>query len=167
MPNPDAGYTRDEAVAEAGRCIQCECMECVKTCEYLRAYGRYPRRYLREIYNNLSIVKGERKSNQFINSCSLCGLCGEVCPEDLGMGPIIKNARQVMVAQGRMPPSAHDFALRDMAFSNGDKFALARTRPGFAPATPSSFPAASSPALLRSRLRRSTPTSARSWATSG
>ena len=130
LVDPDAGYTRDEAAAEARRCIQCECMECVKTCEYLRAYGRYPRKYLREIYNNLSIVKGERKSNQFINSCSLCGLCGEVCPEGLGMAPVIKNARQVMVTQNRMPPSAHDFALRDMAFSNGDKFALARHRPG-------------------------------------
>ncbi len=130
LANPHAGYSREEAIAEAERCIQCECMECVKTCEYLRAYGRYPRKYLREIYNNLSIVKGERKSNQFINSCSLCGLCGEICPEDLDMGPIIKNARRVMVEQGRMPPSAHDFALRDMEFSNGDKFALARPYPG-------------------------------------
>jgi glutamate synthase (NADPH) small chain len=140
MANPGAGYTPDEAAAEARRCIQCECMECVKVCEYLRAYGRYPRKYLREIYNNLSIVKGERKSNQFINSCSLCGLCGEVCPEDLDMAPVIRNARQMMVAQNRMPPSAHDFALRDMAFSNGEKFALARNRPGAAASDTVFFP---------------------------
>ena len=130
MQDPIAGYSREEAIEEAGRCIQCECMECVKTCEYLRAYGRYPRKYVREIYNNLSIVKGERKSNQFINSCSLCGLCGEICPEQLDMAPVVKAARQVMVSQERMPPSAHDFALRDMAFSNGEKFALARHAPG-------------------------------------
>lgn len=130
MDAPEAGYSLLEAAAEAGRCIQCECMECVKSCEYLRAYGRYPRKYLREIYNNLSIVKGERKSNQFINSCSLCGLCAEICPEGLGMAPVVKLARETMVAQNRMPPSAHDFALRDMAFSNGDNFALARNRPG-------------------------------------
>ena len=36
----------------------------------------------------------------------------------------------MMVEQKRMPPSAHDFALRDMAFSNGENFALARTQPG-------------------------------------
>jgi len=30
-----------------------------------------------------------------------------------------------------MPPSAHDFALRDMAFSNSDQFALTRHQPGF------------------------------------
>jgi Fe-S oxidoreductase len=129
MDDPAAGYSLLEAKDEAGRCIQCECMECVKSCEYLRTYGRYPRKYLREIYNNLSIVKGERKSNQFINSCSLCGLCAEICPEGLGMAPVVKRARETMVAQNRMPPSAHDFALRDMAFSNGDNFALARNRP--------------------------------------
>lgn len=132
VSDPATGYTRQEATREAQRCIQCECMECVKVCEYLKHYGRYPRKYVREIYNNLSIVKGERKSNQFINSCSLCGLCGEVCPTDFDMGDVVKNARHVMVEQNRMPPSAHDFALRDMQFSNGDKFALARHRPGSA-----------------------------------
>lgn len=140
LVDPVAGYPREGAVAEAGRCIQCECMECVKVCEYLRSYGRYPRKYLREIYNNLSIVKGERKSNQFINSCSLCGLCAEVCPEGLGMAPVIREARQDMVSQGRMPPSAHDLALRDMAFSNSDKCALARHAPGRATSTAVFFP---------------------------
>ena len=130
MADPVDGYQPHEAIAEAQRCIQCECMECVKVCEYLKHYGRYPRKYVREIYNNLSIVKGERKSNQFINSCSLCGLCGQVCPTDLNMAEVTKNARRVMVAQNRMPPSAHDFALRDMQFSNSDKFVLARNRPG-------------------------------------
>lgn len=128
--NPAAGYDQREASQEAGRCLQCECMECVKVCAYLEHYGRYPRKYVREIYNNLSIVKGERKGNRFINSCSLCGLCAEVCPEDLSMGQVCKSARHLMVQQGRMPLSAHDFALRDMQFSNSDKFALARNQPG-------------------------------------
>jgi hypothetical protein len=35
-----------------------------------------------------------------------------------------------MVAQDRMPQSAHDFALRDMAFSQGDAFAMVRNAPG-------------------------------------
>jgi Fe-S oxidoreductase len=105
-------------------------MECVKVCEYLARFGSYPKKYVRQIYNNLSIVKGNRQYNKFINSCSLCGLCYEVCPEDLHMGTVCKNARQTMVKQGRMPPSAHDFALRDMQFSNSETFALARNKPG-------------------------------------
>jgi NADPH-dependent glutamate synthase beta subunit-like oxidoreductase len=140
MADPAQGYTRAEATREAQRCLQCECMECVKVCEYLKHYGRYPRKYVREIYNNLSIVKGERKTNQFINSCSLCGLCGEVCPEGLNMGEVNLAARQMMVAQNRMPPSAHDFALRDMQFSNSEQFALARNPPGAATSDAIFFP---------------------------
>jgi len=128
--DPGAGYSRDEAMREAQRCIRCECLECVKACAYLAQFGSYPKRYIRQIYNNLSIVMGTRHANKLINSCSLCGLCAEVCPEDVDMAAICKDARQTMVAQERMPPSAHDFALRDMAFSHGEKFALSRNAPG-------------------------------------
>jgi Fe-S oxidoreductase len=119
----DSGFSHEEAAAEAGRCLQCECMECVKACEYLRHYGSYPRKYVREIYNNLSIIMRSRTTNPFINSCMECGLCAEVCPTDLDMGEVNKDTRRTMVKTNHMPPSAHDFALRDMAFSNSDKFA--------------------------------------------
>jgi glutamate synthase (NADPH) small chain len=150
--NPTVGYCAEEAIAEAQRCIQCECMECIKVCEYLRHYGSYPKRYVREVYNNLSIVMGTRHANRFTNSCSLCGLCAEVCPNDLDMAAVCSDARRLMVQQGKMPPSAHDFALRDMAFSNSSKFATARNQPGTASSTYLFFPgcqlAGSSPAYV-------------------
>lgn len=133
-------YSRELAETEAGRCIQCECLECVKTCEYLNHYKGYPKKYIREIYNNLSIVMGTRHANRFINTCALCGLCSEVCPTDVDMGRICHDARLQMVETKRMPPSAHDFALRDMAFSNGEKFALARNAPGFESSRYAFFP---------------------------
>jgi Fe-S oxidoreductase len=124
------GYSQDEAVQEARRCLQCQCLECVKVCTYLEHYGSYPKKYVREIYNNLSIVMGHRQANQFINSCSLCSLCREVCPGDLDMGAVCRKARLTMVDQGRMPASTHEFALRDMEFSNSEEFALGRHQPG-------------------------------------
>ena len=130
MSDPARGYSKEEAVLEAKRCIQCECMECVKVCEYLNSFKGYPKKYIRQVYNNLSIVMGHRHANKLINSCSLCGLCREVCPEDLNMGMVCKKAREIMVGQGRMPPSAHEFPIRDMLFSNGEKFALTRRQPG-------------------------------------
>ena len=145
-------YDRQEAIEEAQRCLQCECMECVKVCEYLKHFERYPRRYVREIYNNLSIVKGTRYANSFINSCSLCGLCAEVCPEHLDMGAVNLDARRTMVEQKRMPASAHDFALRDMQFNNSDHFRLARNAPGAATSDDVFFPgcqlSASSPDVI-------------------
>jgi len=125
------GYTREEAQKEADRCFPCTCMECVKVCEYLKEYRAYPKRYVREIYNNLCIVMGVRNSNRMINSCSLCGLCKEVCPEKMSMAEVCLEARQTMVATKKMPISAHEFALRDMAFSTGEAFAVAKHQPGF------------------------------------
>ena len=101
MDDPIQGYSSEEAVSEAARCLRCECMECVKICEYLDQFKGYPKKYIRQIYNNLSIVMGQRHGNKFINSCSLCGLCKEVCPESLHMGEVCKAARNIMVDSGQ------------------------------------------------------------------
>ena len=125
------GYSKEEAVAEAQRCLQCQCLGCVKKCEFLAHYGGYPKKYIREIYNNDSIVMGIHFANKMINSCALCGLCQTVCPTDLNMGEDILEARRRMVKKGKMPLSAHDFALRDLEFSTGESCVLARHQPGF------------------------------------
>ena len=130
MAEPPQGYSQEEAVGEATRCLHCECLECVKVCEYLAHYKMYPRRYIRELYNNYCIVLGMHPSNRLMNSCALCGLCTTVCPEKLSMGDFIRETRQAMFEKGKMPPSVHDFALRDMAFSTGEQFTLARHQPG-------------------------------------
>jgi len=124
------GYDEPRAVEEAARCLKCECMECVKGCVYLKHYKQYPKVYVRQVYNNEAIVRGTRQANKMINSCMLCGLCDTVCPEDFAMGEVCLEARRNMIAKGTMPPSAHEFALRDMAFADGDKCALARHAPG-------------------------------------
>jgi glutamate synthase (NADPH/NADH) small chain len=130
MADAATGYSPLEATAEAKRCLQCECMQCVKACVYLEKFGSYPKRYAREIYNNLSIVIGEHPANKLINSCSLCGLCEHVCPNDFAVQDLCLKARQTMVKNGKMPPAAHEFALLDMAFSQSERFALARHQPG-------------------------------------
>ena len=124
------GYTAAEAQQEAGRCIRCECLECVKQCAYLREYKEYPKTLIRKIYNNQSIIQGTRNANKRINSCSLCGQCSAICPHDFPVGTVCRTARQEMVRAGHMPPSAHDFALEDMHFSLGEFCALSRHQPG-------------------------------------
>jgi Fe-S oxidoreductase len=69
------------------------------------------------------------------------------------MGEICQEARRMMVARGKMPPSTHDFALRDMKFSAGAGFALSRHQPGHAASRLVFYPgcqqAASSPQAVR------------------
>jgi Fe-S oxidoreductase len=132
--------TAEAAWQEAKRCIDCQCLECVKVCKYLEYYKGYPKKYVREIYNNAAIVKGTHYANKMINSCSLCSLCAEVCPNALDMGRVCLASRQEMVRKNKMPPSAHDFALRDMEFSNSVYFAMARHRPGFSSSRFAFFP---------------------------
>lgn len=109
-----AGFTAEEAAKEAGRCLDCQCLECVKHCVYLADSGGYPKTYARRIYNNSAIVKGVHMANRFINSCSLCRQCEHLCPNDFSMADLCLEARQLMVNENRMPPSAHWFALEEM-----------------------------------------------------
>jgi len=134
------GYTREEAVQEAGRCLQCQCLECVKSCEFLAHFKGYPKKYARQINQNLRIVMGIHEANTLINSCSMCGLCQEVCPENVNMAELCRLARKEMFEKGKMPPSAHDFPIRDMDFSNSELCVLTRHQPGHGSSSHIFFP---------------------------
>ncbi|MGD0844102.1 MAG: pyridine nucleotide-disulfide oxidoreductase/dicluster-binding protein [Geobacteraceae bacterium] len=129
--DPLRGYSAAEAVREAERCIQCECMECVKVCLYLERYKGYPKLYARQVFNNEKVIFGAAHTkNQFVNSCSACGLCETVCPNDFFMGDLCIQARRTMNEQRFMPASFHEFALSDMEHANSGSFALSRHEPG-------------------------------------
>ena len=88
VPMGGAGYTQEEAVEEAGRCIQCHCEECMKSCAYLVHYKKYPGLLSKEIYNNTQIIMGDHQLNKPMNSCSLCGQCTVVCPNGFDMAKV-------------------------------------------------------------------------------
>jgi len=121
---------RESAIAEAKRCIQCHCDECIKGCAYLQHYHKFPRILTREIYNNVSIIMGDHMMNKPINACSLCGQCTVLCPNGYDMAEVCHMARQNMVSTGKMPLAPHEFALMDMVFSNDEAF-VCRSQPGY------------------------------------
>lgn len=122
--------TKESAAAEAARCIQCQCMECMKGCVYLQHYKRNPRAAIREIYNNMSIVMGNHMANGMINACDECGQCRAACPNGFDYPDVCRIAKHTMVETGKMPGSAHEFALLDAQFSNGEAY-LAKPEPGY------------------------------------
>lgn len=129
--NPGEGYSDDEARAEAARCLQCECMECVKQCLFMQQFKAYPKRYARQISNDATMVLGSHgPTRKLVNSCSLCDLCTVLCPHDFPMAEVCMEGRRSLVEKGKMPPSAHDFALEDMASANSPRSALAFHEPG-------------------------------------
>lgn len=122
-------YTREEAAEEAKRCFKCRCVECVKACAHLQKFNMTPKSYAKQIQINENVILGTHYANKMINSCTMCGLCGEQCPSSIGMKEVIHQARENMVEKGKMPVSAHDFALKDMEFSSSDRFFLVKSPP--------------------------------------
>lgn len=112
---------KDDPIEEAKRCIRCECRYCVRECVFLEKYKGYPKIYARQIYNNFAIVRGSHSANKMINSCSLCGLCEVLCPNDFSMADLCRFAREQMVERKIMPPSVHEFALLDMEHANSPR----------------------------------------------
>ena len=130
IPVQEGGYSKEQAVLEAQRCIQCHCEECFKACAYIQHYGKNPALMTREIYNNTQIIMGDHQMNKPMNACSLCGQCKVICPNGFDMSKVCHAARKNMVSTDKMPNSPHEFALLDMLFSNEEAF-LSAKQPGF------------------------------------
>lgn len=143
---------RESAVAEASRCIQCHCDECIKGCVYLQHYKKFPRILTREIYNNVSIIMGDHMMNRPINACSLCGQCRILCPNGYDMAEICKLARENMVYTDKMSLAVHEFALMDMVFSNEEAF-LCHKQPGFDTCKYVFFPGCQATAIAPATVR--------------
>ncbi|MDR2246255.1 MAG: NAD(P)-binding protein [Treponema sp.] len=150
----DGEYEQADAVSEASRCLQCECNECVKKCAFMQKYKSNPRRYIRMVYNNLSIAMGNHDANGMINECALCSQCGAICPNGLNLADVFLAARRHMVKSGKMPPSAHEFALLDMRYSMSPAFFLCRSQPGFERPESLFFPGCQLPASEPELVRR-------------
>jgi len=144
--------SKDTAMAEAGRCIQCKCDECIKGCAYLQHYNKFPRILTREIYNNVSIIMGDHMMNKPINACALCGQCSVLCPNGYDMAEVCHLARQNMVYTGKMSLAPHEFALMDMVFSNDEAF-LCRKQPGYETCKYVFFPGCQATAIAPATVR--------------
>ncbi|MDW2799203.1 heterodisulfide reductase-related iron-sulfur binding cluster [Clostridium boliviensis] len=122
-------YSGSEAQKEAGRCLKCQCNECIKACSHMQKFDITPNAYIRRINHNERIILGTHFANKMINSCTECGLCKVQCPVGIGMQDIIHETRKSMVERGKMPLSAHDFALKDMQFSMSEDCSMVRRQP--------------------------------------
>lgn len=142
-PANGSSYSREEAVLEAGRCLRCSCDACVRYCDLMRFFKKYPKRIAEEV--ELTIHPGTLDGNgtlatRLISTCNQCGLCKEVCPVGIDMGEFLLQNHRVMREKGAMPWAFHDFWLRDMEFSNSPAAALFRAPTGYTQSRYAFFP---------------------------
>ena len=122
VPAEGVEFSEEEARAEAGRCLQCDCDQCMVACEMLKKYRKKPKKLAVEVY-------ADSKAKPPISPCSLtretfscndCGYCKAICSEDVDIGALLSLGRHVRVAAGTEPKALHHFWLREMDFAAGE-----------------------------------------------
>lgn len=135
IPTDNGLFTDEEAAAEAGRCIRCQCDACMKYCDVCEFHNKWPMRIRDDVMATVafstseSIIK-KTPAKRLMNTCTQCGLCDEVCPESIEIGAMLLEARRSLHRQGTMPGAYHQFWVRDMEFTNGEFAALVKRAPG-------------------------------------
>lgn len=122
VPCGEEGYTADEAKAEAARCMQCDCRECMNVCELMQRYKKAPPRVASDV-----LLDGEARnsvSSAAITrqtwSCSLCSRCADKCSEHTDIGGMLQLSRVRRVEGKLYPPAIHAYWLSEMDFARTD-----------------------------------------------
>lgn len=106
------GYTREEAVAEAKRCIQCKNPKCVPMCPVSIDIPGF--------INEIAHENFERAAEILNEYSSLPAVCGRVCPqEDQCEKTCILGLKGDAIAIGKLERFAADYAIEnEIKFSN-------------------------------------------------
>ena len=120
-------YNKEQAAAEADRCIKCRCDSCRRHCPMLAYLDKMPLRLQDEVHITVfpgSLDHDGTVAQRLISTCNQCGLCGEVCPQHIDIGDYLRVAHQLMTPRKSFPWSFHEFWLRDMEHALSPHFAL-------------------------------------------
>lgn len=118
-PSSAGEYTEDEAVAEASRCMLCDCAACIDACEMLDTFHKSPRKIAMEIFTDSKVTPpySSHTITRETYSCNICSHCKSVCPEGINIGNLFLLSRRDRYESGAAPYAMHDFWLREMDFN--------------------------------------------------
>jgi len=120
--SPCETETEEGAMAEASRCMKCDCSDCMDGCSMLAYYRKKPHALAREAYAdaNANPPIATQSLVRETYSCTYCGHCKEICPEHADMGAMFLLSRTDRFRRATGPKAYHDFWLREMDFSTGE-----------------------------------------------
>ena len=117
-------YTKDEAKAEASRCMQCICDGCMTGCELIAHYRKTPKKLAADISGDSHTVPpfSNCTATRQTYSCNLCGRCADICPEGIDLGALFRFSREDRWQRDKWIPGMHDYWLRTLDFNGGEGF---------------------------------------------
>lgn len=122
--DPQGGYSKDEAKAEAARCMQCVCDGCMTACELMTHYRKPPDKLATQVCSDSNTIPplSNCELTRQTYSCNLCGRCADRCPEGVDLGALFQFSRADRWKQKKWVPGLHDYWLRALDFSGGEGF---------------------------------------------
>ncbi|HHV10814.1 MAG TPA: FAD-dependent oxidoreductase [Clostridiales bacterium] len=99
----DLGFTEEQAVEEASRCLKCECKLCMTECIMMNEFGSCPKEILEPL------VEEGKLDTLLAYSCNDCDNCTIVCPLQLPMKNTFMDSRKDFVTanDGESPLKGH------------------------------------------------------------
>ena len=99
----DLGYTDEQAMEEASRCLECECKICMRECVMMNDFGSCPKDMMEKL------VEDGEMDKLLAYSCNACDNCTIVCPHELPMKKIFIGSRKdfVKANHGESPIKGH------------------------------------------------------------
>ncbi len=99
----DFGFDHDVAMAEASRCLKCECKKCMVECLMLNEFTKYPGLLLSDFMENTEM------DPLIPYSCNMCEQCTLVCPEEYKFSELFGLMRKDLVKanNGNSPIKGH------------------------------------------------------------
>ncbi len=116
---PETGYSKDEAKAEAARCMQCVCDGCMTACELMTHYRKSPDKLATQVCSDSNTIPplSNCELTRQTYSCNLCGRCADRCPEGIDLGALFQFSRVDRWKQKKWVPGMHDYWLRALDFN--------------------------------------------------
>ncbi|MFP4431946.1 MAG: FAD-dependent oxidoreductase [Spirochaetaceae bacterium] len=101
------GIAPAQAIEEAGRCLNCECLKCVKECVMLQDFTSCPKTLFEEILAQPTMTTADPK---IAYSCNMCSQCTLACPKSLDMQGVFGEMRKAYVTEnrGKSPMKGHN-----------------------------------------------------------
>ncbi len=99
----DHGFDKETALAEAGRCLKCECKKCMTECLMLNDFTAYPGELFKDFVASGNIEP------VIPYTCNMCDQCTIVCPEEYKFSELFGEIRKEMVKAngGKSPMEGH------------------------------------------------------------
>lgn len=103
----DLGLSEEQALSEAGRCLSCECLKCMKECTMLNDFTSCPKELFEGILAEPEIINADPK---IAYSCNMCKQCTLACPKEFDMQGVFGGMRKEYVAanNGKSPMKGHN-----------------------------------------------------------